>query len=125
MCDHFKEAKSDIVGDGEKCCLVVKLEVGIWFLGASQIIYTVQTIWGYVMALCYVAYSGADIKTSLALYILGLILCQVPSYLAAIYYGRYFVHSDRGKLPKAHLCNIVSLVLIYIWVTYVAESLIG
>ena len=126
MCDEFSEAKSDMVGNGAKCCCVIKLEVGIWFLGAAQVINSVQTVWGYVMALCYTAYlNTTDIKGDLLWYNIGFVVCQIPMFLGAIQYGKYFVHGNRGGLHRAHFYNILTLIMIYVWTTHVAVKLIG
>ena len=61
--------KKDLMGDGKRCCGFVDLELGMWFLGAVQIIYAVQGIFAIIFALCFFLYFKG-INTDLLIYLI-------------------------------------------------------
>ena len=83
--------KKDVMGSGDKhCCLIVDLEVGIWALGAWQIMYTVQTIFALIYTLCFFVYYK-KIPMDYFIFTGIIVLCQVPSWVGAIYYFFFFI----------------------------------
>merc|ERR1711988_327406 len=46
------------------------------------------------------------------IYWIVMIIFNIPAWFGAIYYARFFMQGNKKGLPKAHLLNIVSIVLI-------------
>ena len=109
--------KKDVMGtSGNHCCAFVDLEVGIWSLGAFQIITAVGTIYSTIFACCFFMYFKG-METDRLIFLAFFLVWQIPSWLGAIYYGRFFMKSEKKNLPKAHLLNIVTIVLTCLWAT--------
>ena len=63
------------MGTGDKhCCLFIELELGIWILGAFQIMYAVQSVMSIVFVMCFFMYYKST-PSDMVIYCIIMLLC--------------------------------------------------
>ena len=106
--------KKDVAGSGKTCCMFLELETGIWTLGGFQCI----TVAGSMMATIYwFAFFSHFVHARVGdvVYYLVNLIFTLPMWLGGYYYLRFFMGKGKSKLPRAHVCNIITIVLTCAW----------
>ena len=114
----------DLMGEGKRCCLIIDLELGMWFLGGVQCINAISGIFAIIFNACFFLYNKG-IPMDYLIYLTVLTIFMIPSWFGAIYYGRFFMKGNKKGLPKAHLLNIVTIVLVCAWSIIGGEIFFG
>ena len=106
--------KKDVKGSGKTCCMFLELETGIWTIGGIQCIAVlgsmVATIYWFAFFSHFVHARVGDI-----VYYLVNLIFTLPMWLGGYYYLRFFMKKEKAKLARAHVCNIITILLTCIW----------
>merc|ERR1712224_784853 len=86
----------------------------MWFLGGVQCLNAIGGLWAIIFHTSFFLYYKSVAMDDLIYWII-MIIFHIPAWFGAIYYGRFFMKGNKKGLPKAHLLNIVSIVLICAW----------
>ena len=94
----------------------MELDVGIYMIAGMQIIVTLMDISNAVWWISYFMNNVWQTGVFCGIHL----LFTTPTWLGCFYYLRYFAYKDRKPetsrfLPRAHLLNMVSILLTSIW----------
>ena len=103
--------------EGNKCCFVFPIEVGVYILGILQLIWACVALANGCDQLYYFSKYG---NGSTFLYGLILVFLTLPVILGAWFYLRFFIWKTtrpgyKKQLPSAHFLNFITIVSICLW----------